>query len=104
MPKVVIDGNTFCYHAFGRLYLRRAVLRILLRANGPLGIAEIVRRLGEEGWDDFDFLGAPNKIVSDLLRHQVSKGAVSRVSRGVYRLRPDRISRSTLWRIAHWDR
>lgn len=85
--------------------LRRAVLRILLRANAPMRVAEIVRALED---DDHLFVEAhraasASQRVSNLLGWQVRQGRVRRVGWGAYVVVPEAIPRTTRWRIEHWD-
>jgi hypothetical protein len=85
--------------------LRRAVMRILIRANGAMLVGEIVRRL--EDVDHVDVAAArvatPSQRVSNLLGWQVRRGRVKRISHGLYVAVPESIPRTTLWRIEHWD-
>lgn len=85
--------------------LRRAVLRVLLRAGGPVGVAEIVRVLEDDEHVEISawHLASASQRVSNLLGWQVKRGRVRRVSRGRYEAIPDAIPRTTRWRIDHWD-
>ena len=85
--------------------LRRAVMRVLMRAREPVRVAEIVRRLEE---DDHIAISdtreaTASQRVSNLLGWQVRRGRVRRVARGKYLVIPDAIPRTTRWRIEHWD-
>ena len=85
--------------------LRRAVMRVLMRAREPVRVAEIVRRLEE---DDHIAISDTHEAtasqrVSNLLGWQVRRGRVRRVARGEYLVIPDAIPRTTRWRIEHWD-
>lgn len=85
--------------------VRRAVLAVLFRANGgPLSIGEIVRRTADESGLDLRLVRgvAPQRRVSDILRHQVRAGRAEVTARGEYRLLVRRFSRSTEWRSLHW--
>jgi hypothetical protein len=85
--------------------LRRAVLRILLRANAPVRVSEIVRELEDEH-DVFIQAyrtASASQRVSNLLGWQVRQGRVRRVGWGEYVAVPEAIPRTTRWRIEHWD-
>ena len=86
--------------------LRRAVMRVLLRAEAPVRVAEIVQTLQDV--DRIEVADArattPSQRVSNLLGWQVRQGRVRRVDRGVYVAVPEAIPRTTRWRIEHWDR
>lgn len=85
--------------------LRRAVMRVLLRAKEPVRVAEIVRRL-EDG-DRIAIADAheatASQRISNLLGWQVRRGRVRRIARGEYLVVPEAIPRTTRWRIEHWD-
>ena len=85
--------------------LRRAVMRVLLRAREPVCVAEIIRRLEDD--DRIAIADAheatASQRVSNLLGWQVRRGRVRRVARGEYLVLPDAIPRTTRWRIEHWD-
>ena len=85
--------------------LRRAVMRVLLRAGEPVRVAEIVRRLEDDDCiavADAHAATASQRI-SNLLGWQVRQGRVRRVARGEYLALPAAIPRTTRWRIEHWD-
>ena len=86
--------------------VRRAVLAVLIRTpgGGPLTIAEIIRRTKtESGLDLHDLPGAtPERLVSDILRHQVRYGRAMAPVRGRYQLDLAAFSASTRWRCLHW--
>lgn len=88
------------------LRLRRAVLRTLLRAGGPLSLDEIltslrtVDRVYMTGFPGFD----ERHKLSDLLGHQVRCGRVRRVGRGRFEIDVASLSATNRWRIEHWDR
>lgn len=85
--------------------LRRAVMRVLLRAGDPVRVAEIVRRLEDD--DRIEIADAheatASQRISNLLGWQVRRGRVRRVARGAYLALPEAIPRTTRWRIEHWD-
>ena len=85
--------------------LRRAVMRVLLRARKPLRVAEIVRALEEDERVAIADLHEPSasQRISNLLGWQVRQGRVRRVARGEYLALPGAIPRTTRWRIEHWD-
>jgi hypothetical protein len=80
---------------------RRAVLFELLQAGHALTPTEIAQRIERRG---HHMNPDQAKRVADILRHQVSRGWVRRVERGYYRISPAFMSRSTLYRIQHWER
>ncbi|WP_040493080.1 hypothetical protein [Ilumatobacter nonamiensis] len=87
------------------LTLRRAVMRVLLRADGPVRVADIVRALEDDehfGIADHHVASASQRV-SNLLGWQLRRGRVRRVARGIYVAVPDAIPRTTRWRIEHWD-
>ena len=77
------------------LWRRRAIIGVLLDAGGPVGIGEIVARLGQIR-PSGRRLG--NKDVSDALRYQARLGRIRRVQRGVYVAIPSAMSASMRWR------
>jgi hypothetical protein len=85
--------------------LRRAVLRVLLRARAPMCVGDIVRHLEDD--DGIAIADAheatASQRVSNLLGWQVRQGRVRRVARGEYVAVPDVVPRTTRWRIDHWD-
>ena len=85
--------------------LRRAVLRVLLRAGRPLRLCDIVTTLEQEehiaiadAWE-----ATASQRLSNLLGWQVRQGRVRRLARGIYVAVPEAIPRTTRWRIEHWD-
>lgn len=85
--------------------LRRAVLGILLNADGPVTVTEIVDALHAAGvTTNPRLVKAPCGIVANLLDHQESRGRVIRTDRASYLLDPTGWSRSTRWRYANWRR
>jgi hypothetical protein len=85
--------------------LRRAVIGILLGAERPVTVAEIVTILREAGATTSPILAKPpNGVIANLLDHQESIGRVMRTARATYVLVPTRMSRSTRWRYLHWRR
>jgi hypothetical protein len=74
--------------------LRFVVVNELMRAGGPVTVAELVEVVAEAG---FTLRGRASKVISDGLRWEVRRGRVARLARGVYRYR--RAPRSTARRI-----
>jgi hypothetical protein len=85
--------------------LRRAVLRILLRADAPVSVSEIVRILEDEHdvFVEAHREATASQRISNLLGWQARQGRVRRVRWGTYVAVPDAIPRTTRWRIDHWD-
>jgi hypothetical protein len=85
--------------------LRRAVMRVLLRAGRPVRVAEVVQILVRDervAIADHHASSASQRI-SNVLAWQVRKGRARRTSRGVYEAIPASIPRTTRWRIECWD-
>ena len=84
--------------------LRRAVMGTLLVAERPLCIAEIVEQLEANGVTTMPHLTrTPNRVVADLLAHQVRAGRAQRVGRATFILLPDSVSVSTRRRWRRWN-
>lgn len=86
--------------------IRRAILAVLLRAEGDLGAADVVARLqSEEGIDLADRQSiSPRRRVSDTLRALERRGWCRRVRRGRYVAVPSSMSKSRRWRALNWRR
>jgi hypothetical protein len=87
--------------------VRRAILAVLIRAGGgPLDVADIVARVGDEEGVDLALTQATSahQPVSDVMRHQVRVGRATAERRGRYRLVLPEFSESTIWRCLHWRR
>jgi hypothetical protein len=85
--------------------LRRAVLRVLVRAAGPVELGAIVahlERVDRIAIAPYRAVSARQKV-SDVLSWQVRRGRVRRIRRGVYEIVPSALSRSTRWRIERWE-
>ncbi len=80
--------------------LRYAVVAMLLGAQGPLDIDDILQRIDAAG--DVVMGDYPRKVVADALGHEVVRGRLVRVRRGTYGL--GHIPRTTAWRIGRWRR
>jgi len=80
-------------------------MRVLLRAQGPVRVADIVHHLEtvEHIAVAEHRAASPAQRVSNLLGWQVRCGRVEHVGRGLYLAVPSKISRTTRWRIEHWD-
>src|SRR5580704_13162553 len=60
--------------------LRYAALAVICLTHGPVSIAELAARLSDLGFDPVD-----HKVLADALGHEVRRGRLVRVARGVYR-------------------
>lgn len=94
-PLIVITG----------FRLRRAVLGILLVANGPMPLADIVDALRRAGYTTNPSLAKPpHGIIANLLDYQEGRGRVIRTARGEYAVVATAFSSSTKWRYRNWQR
>ena len=76
----------------------------LLVAERPLCIAEIVEHLAANGVTTMPHLSrTPNRVVADLLAHQVRAGRAQKVGRATFILLPDSVSVSTRRRWRRWN-
>ena len=76
----------------------------LLVAERPLCIAEIVEQLEANGVTTMPHLTrTPNRVVADLLAHQVRAGRAQKVGRATFILLPDSVSVSTRRRWRRWN-
>lgn len=75
--------------------VREAAVAVLINARRPLTILEIIQRLDRRGC----VLPGPKprQVLADGLGHEVKKGRVVRVRRGVYEI--GRVPRTTAWRL-----
>lgn len=81
------------------------MIGILLAAGRPLRVEEVVEELHRAGVRPSERLTkSERQTIGDLLAYQVRAGRVRRVSRGVYAVVPESMSRSTRWRRLHWQR
>jgi hypothetical protein len=79
---------------YGRT-LRRAALAVLLRANGPLTIAEVLTAIDAQGYTIAS--SYPRKALADALGWEHRRGWAVRVARGCYAV--GTINRTSRWRI-----
>lgn len=89
----------------GGFTLRRAVLGILLEANGPITVSDIVDTLHAAGFTTGGHLAKPPcGVIANLLDYQESRGRVHRLERATYVIDPAGLSRATRYRYLHWRR
>lgn len=99
------EHSTLTLTVIGGFQLRRAVLGILLSANGPLPLAEIVDALRHAGYTTNPMLAKPpHGVIANLLDYQEGRHRVIRTSRGEYVVVSTAFSQSTRWRYRNWQR
>ena len=102
--KRVKNGKSVGLVPIRGIRLRRAVMGTLLIAEWPLCIAEIVEQLEANGVTTMPHLTrTPNRVVADLLAHQVRAGRAQKVGRATFILLPDSVSVSTRRRWRRWN-
>ena len=84
------------------LTLRRALFAVLLDADQPVTVAEVVGALHAAGVTVSRTSKPPNKVIADMLAYQVRAGRVRRTGRAAYALIPKALSRSTQRRCRLW--
>ena len=84
------------------LTLRRALLGVLLDARRPLTVQEVVDELLMAGVTPPTRVKSINKVIADMLAHQVRIGRVVRVRRATYAVIPSSMSRSMRYRCRRW--
>jgi hypothetical protein len=88
--------------AISGLTLRRALIGILLEAQRPMKVGEVVAALELAGVTTPPRAKPINMVIADMLAYQSRIGRVVRVRRATYAVVPSSMSRSMRHRCRHW--
>ena len=89
-----------------QLELRRAVMRVLIRAGHPVRVRDVIDHLERidrvclgDAW-----VSTASQRVASILRWQATHGRVRRTGWGMYEYVPGSLAATSRWRIMNWER